>query len=95
MFIEQGSFVDIVGGSCAGRFGIVRKIRICDQTQNLLIGVDVLNPAIADFELMLFEPMSLKGRAKMTAADRERFEMLYAACTLQRESREAAAGVRS
>lgn len=95
MFIEQGSHVDIMAGPYAGRRGIVRKIRICDETQKLLIGVDVINPAIAGFDLMLFEAIQIKRRRHMTATEFERFEMLYAACSLERESRETAAGVRS
>ena len=80
MFIEQGSHVDILAGPYAGWRGIVRKIRICDETQKLLIGVDVINPAIAGFDLMLFEPIQLKRRRHMSAAEFERFEMLLAAC---------------
>lgn len=95
MFIEQGSFVDIMDGSYAGRWGIVRKIRICDQTQNLLIGVDVINPATADFDLVLVDKDWIKGRRRMTPVERERFELLYVACTAEREERERASGVRS
>lgn len=89
MFIDEGCHVDIMDGPYAGRRGIVRKIRICDDSQKVFIGVDVVNYSNANFELMLFDPIQLKRRRGMTPRERERFEMLHAACLIEREERKA------
>lgn len=94
MFIDQGSFVDVVDGPLAGRRGVVRKIRIEDQTGAVLVGVDLINPGTGGFDLMLFAPLELK-RTKLTPAQLERMHLIYAAFTIEREEMEAAAGVRS
>lgn len=74
-FIKSLSVVDIIDGRHAGRRGVVRDIKIDDQSLHVMVWVDVFNLQTGGVELMCFEPAQVR-RASLTAAKAERLQVL-------------------
>lgn len=64
-FIKAGTCVEVrPGHRLAERFGVVREIRIIEETSAVMIFADIFNPESADMELMLFQPGEIMRRKK-------------------------------
>lgn len=71
-FIRQGSYIEVKPGHrLAERFGVVRSIKIIEQTSAVLIWADIFNPESGGMDLMMFQPGELMTRRnKPTTAKR-------------------------
>lgn len=75
MFIDALTVVDIMVGKCAGRRGVVDKIRISNHDASVTVFVRVFNPQSGASDLMMFDPIELK-KSRLSAVKIERLQLM-------------------